>query len=81
MEFIDGASRLRGGAKALDVWRLETKLEVLFEEVINRLALSNAGASSWSLAGPDTKYTSVQQVFSKSTYSHIRSNHIVRQVS
>lgn len=25
MEFIDGASRLRGGAKALDVWRLETK--------------------------------------------------------
>lgn len=81
MEFIDGASRLRGGAKALDVWRLETKLEVLFEEVINRLALSNAGESSWSLAGPETKYTSVQQVFSKSTYSHIRSNHIVRQVS
>ena len=25
MEFIDGASRLRGQAKALDVWRLETK--------------------------------------------------------
>ncbi|OLP84830.1 Voltage-dependent T-type calcium channel subunit alpha-1H, partial [Symbiodinium microadriaticum] len=30
-EFIEGASRLRGQAKALDVWRLETKLEVLFE--------------------------------------------------
>ena len=27
MEFIDGASRLRGSAKAIDVWRLETKLE------------------------------------------------------
>lgn len=31
-EFIDGAARLRGGAKAIDVWRMETKLEVLFEE-------------------------------------------------
>jgi len=81
MEFIDGASRLRGQAKALDVWRLETKLEVLFEEVINRLALADAGVNSWSVAGPDVKKTSVQQVFSKSTYSHIRSNHIVRQVS
>ena len=27
MEFIDGAGRLKGGAKALDIWRLETKLE------------------------------------------------------
>ena len=25
MEFLDGATRLRGGAKALDVWRIETK--------------------------------------------------------
>eukprot|EP00438_Fugacium_kawagutii_P000620 Skav224342 [mRNA] locus=scaffold2411:43913:44588:- [translate_table: standard] len=24
-EFIEGAARLRGGAKALDIWRLETK--------------------------------------------------------
>jgi len=29
MEFIDGASRLRGSAKAIDVWRLETKLEAV----------------------------------------------------
>ena len=28
MEFIEGASRLRGGAKALDIWRIETKVEV-----------------------------------------------------
>ena len=27
MEFIDGAQRLRGGAKALDIWRMETKIE------------------------------------------------------
>ena len=27
MEFIDGAGRLKGGAKALDIWRIETKLE------------------------------------------------------
>ena len=26
MEFLDGATRLRGGAKALDVWRIETKV-------------------------------------------------------
>ncbi|CAJ1452517.1 unnamed protein product [Effrenium voratum] len=34
-EFIDGAARLRGSAKAIDVWRMETKVEVLFEEVLN----------------------------------------------
>ena len=34
-EFIEGAARLRGTAKALDVWRMETKVEVLFEEVLN----------------------------------------------
>eukprot|EP00434_Breviolum_minutum_P016746 symbB.v1.2.014769.t1/scaffold1084.1/size139254/8 len=28
-EFIDGAARLRGSAKAIDVWRLETKVEPL----------------------------------------------------
>ncbi|CAE7553116.1 CACNA1I [Symbiodinium pilosum] len=37
MEFIEGAARLRGGAKALDIWRIETKLEVLFEEVLKAL--------------------------------------------
>ena len=36
-EFIEGAARLRGSAKALDVWRLETKVEVLFEEVVDML--------------------------------------------
>ncbi|CAK9099550.1 Voltage-dependent T-type calcium channel subunit alpha-1I, partial [Durusdinium trenchii] len=37
-EFIEGATRLRGQAKALDIWRMETKVEVLFEEVLNILA-------------------------------------------
>jgi len=27
MEFIEGAARLRGNAKALDIWRIETKME------------------------------------------------------
>ncbi|CAE7250780.1 CACNA1A [Symbiodinium natans] len=36
-EFIEGAGRLRGGAKALDIWRMETKIEVLFEEVFKML--------------------------------------------
>ena len=30
MEFIEGAARLRGNAKALDIWRIETKMEALF---------------------------------------------------
>ena len=29
MEFIEGAQRLRGGAKALDIWRMETKIEAI----------------------------------------------------
>eukprot|EP00913_Durusdinium_trenchii_P027163 g25486.t1 len=40
-EFLDNGdgqitlTELRGGAKALDIWRIETKLEVLFEEVLS----------------------------------------------
>ena len=26
-EFIEGAAKLRGSAKALDIWRMETKIE------------------------------------------------------
>eukprot|EP00434_Breviolum_minutum_P008587 symbB.v1.2.007576.t1/scaffold386.1/size215569/2 len=36
-EFIDGAAKLRGNAKALDIWRMETKIEVLFVEVLHAL--------------------------------------------
>eukprot|EP00913_Durusdinium_trenchii_P021515 g20217.t1 len=36
-EFLDGAAKLRGGAKALDIWRMETKIEVLFVEVLSAL--------------------------------------------
>ncbi|CAK9111474.1 Voltage-dependent T-type calcium channel subunit alpha-1H [Durusdinium trenchii] len=27
MEFVEGAGRLKGTAKTLDIWRIETKLE------------------------------------------------------
>ncbi|CAL1152599.1 unnamed protein product, partial [Cladocopium goreaui] len=33
-EFIEGAAKLRGSAKALDIWRMETKIEVLLSEVL-----------------------------------------------
>ncbi|CAE7279902.1 Catsper1 [Symbiodinium natans] len=56
MEFIEGAARLRGGAKALDIWRIETKLEVLFAEVLGVLRGDK----------------DVQLVFENSTYQHIR---------
>ncbi|CAK9053878.1 unnamed protein product [Durusdinium trenchii] len=45
-EFIEGATRLRGQAKALDIWRMETKVEVLFEEVLNILAGPGQGPLS-----------------------------------
>ena len=37
MEFIDGDTRLRGSAKALDIWRLERKVELLFEQLLEVL--------------------------------------------
>eukprot|EP00439_Symbiodinium_sp_Y106_P067947 s1454_g11.t1 len=56
MEFIEGAARLRGGAKALDIWRIETKLEVLFAEVLGAVRGDK----------------DVQHVFANSTYEHIK---------
>jgi len=78
MEFIEGASRLRGGAKALDVWRLETKLEVLFEEVLGSIRV---GSPSYIINGDGedqpqvvpTVSNNVQQAFEKSKFRHIRS--------
>mmetsp|Transcript_48297 Transcript_48297/g.108501 ORF Transcript_48297/g.108501 Transcript_48297/m.108501 type:complete len:397 (+) Transcript_48297:3-1193(+) len=57
MEFIEGASRLRGGAKALDIWRIETKLEVLMGELMGAL---NGGNKD------------VQHVFDNSQFRHIK---------
>lgn len=64
-EFIEGAARLRGGAKALDIWRLETKVEVLFDEILRTLG-----------PGPDDSISltkSVQDVFAHSSYRHMQS--------
>lgn len=61
IEFIEGAARLRGGAKALDIWRVETKLEVLFEEVLQALK-------------GDGRRISVQAVFDNSNFRHIKTN-------
>ncbi|CAJ1353036.1 unnamed protein product, partial [Effrenium voratum] len=61
MEFVEGASRLRGRAKTLDIWRLETKLEVLFEEVFNALRPSHPAINA-----------SVQEVFNQSQFRHMK---------
>lgn len=61
-EFIEGSSRLKGHAKALDVFRLETKIEVLFEEILQMMH-NGADASSY-----------VQRVFASSNYKHIKAN-------
>ncbi|CAE7940348.1 ycf45, partial [Symbiodinium sp. KB8] len=61
-EFIEGAARLRGGAKALDIWRMETKLEVLFEEVLTILNFIKGGA----MVPNDPSISVVQDVFNNS---------------
>lgn len=68
MEFVEGAARLRGSAKALDIWRLETKLEVLFEEVFKALLL---GTSTPGVVSPMASQ-SVQDIFDNSPYKHIK---------
>ncbi|CAK9101134.1 Sodium channel protein [Durusdinium trenchii] len=51
MEFIEGAARLKGSAKALDIWRLETKVEVLFEHVLHRMETERRFLSGRSPVG------------------------------
>jgi len=63
-EFIEGAARLKGNAKAIDIWRLETKMEVLFGEVLKSMAEVDDGGSE---SGP------VQKAFEASKYQHINS--------
>ncbi|CAJ1424260.1 unnamed protein product [Effrenium voratum] len=62
MEFIEGAARLRGNAKALDIWRIETKMEVLLEEVLKAL----------QDVMPGNDGLTVEQVFENSSFRHIR---------
>ncbi|CAJ1420432.1 unnamed protein product [Effrenium voratum] len=71
-EFIEGAGRLRGTAKAIDIWRVETKVEVLFEEVLHMLR----GPESDT---PDpvpmvSRKSSVQDVFNTSLFRFMKSN-------
>jgi len=93
-EFIEGAARLRGGAKALDIWRMETKLEVLFEEVLNILKVlkvqhNKAGSRRTSVTSAEVKgddsvtatQSIVQDVFNNSLYKHIQSTSRNRQRS
>lgn len=63
-EFIEGASRLRGSAKAVDIWRLETKLEVLLGEVLHRVTDNDDVEDSVGI---------VQTAFNRSYYQHIHS--------
>ena len=44
MEFVEGASRLKGNAKALDIWRIETKLEA------RNTVRHSSGSSKFSVA-------------------------------
>lgn len=61
MEFIEGAARLRGNAKALDIWRIETKMEVLIEEVLKEMKIGLGGS-----------HRALQDVFDNSMFRHIK---------
>lgn len=81
-EFIDGAARLRGSAKALDVWRMETKVEVLFEEVLNyldelRFQPAPAQGQTADPTNPNStqaspRHSSIQDIFNHSIFRHIK---------
>ncbi|CAK9022352.1 unnamed protein product [Durusdinium trenchii] len=89
-EFIEGAARLRGGAKALDIWRIETKLEVLFEEVLSIMKCFKVEKGSRRPSVQSNKegepiasgsQSIVQDVFNNSLYRHIQSTSRNRQRS
>ncbi|CAE7231662.1 Catsper1 [Symbiodinium sp. CCMP2456] len=63
-EFIEGAQRLKGNAKALDIWRIETKLEVLVQEVLHALS--------------GEQVASVQNVFDNSSFKRIQTTRVGR---
>lgn len=65
MEFIEGAARLKGSAKALDIWRLETKIEVLFEHVLRGIREKRDQTEVMDSL-------SIQQVFDQSAFQHIK---------
>eukprot|EP00435_Cladocopium_sp_Y103_P058718 s828_g20.t1 len=73
-EFIEGAGKLRGQAKALDIWRMETKVEVLFEEVLNMLRSQTPPVEFLDpeeVSPPVTRTSSVQEILSNSAYKHL----------
>jgi len=75
MEFVEGASRLRGNAKTLDLWRIETKLEVLFEEVLHRLKQDYSNDVVDASGPSQTSHMSesnVQNAFNNSQFRHIK---------
>ena len=63
-EFIEGAQRLKGNVKALDIWRIETKLEVLVQEVLHALS--------------GEQFASVQNVFDNSSFKRIQTTRVGR---
>lgn len=82
-EFIEGAAKLRGQAKALDIWRTETKVEVLFEEVLSMLR-SHAPPveilESDEMSPPVTRTASVQEIFSNSAFKHLGTTNRVLEI-
>ncbi|CAE8628400.1 unnamed protein product [Polarella glacialis] len=70
-EFVKGAGRLKGTAKTIDLWRLETKLEIMLTRVL--AATSSAAATLRPLL--DSERPDLDQLFKTSGWSHLQVCH------
>ncbi|CAE8700050.1 unnamed protein product [Polarella glacialis] len=66
-EFVEGAGRLKGTAKTIDLWRLETKLEIM----LTRVLAATSSPSSTIRPLLDSERPDLDQLFKTSGWSHL----------
>eukprot|EP00434_Breviolum_minutum_P003929 symbB.v1.2.003454.t1/scaffold194.1/size275082/15 len=71
---MEGALRRRGGAKALDIWRVETKLELLFAEIFAKVDGDQVDGEKGG------KLTHLTPIFQKSGFHSLKSSTFVNVV-
>ncbi|CAE8681955.1 unnamed protein product [Polarella glacialis] len=67
-EFVEGAGRLKGAAKTIDIWRLETKLEIMLTRL---LALSTTSAANANGPLLESERPDLDQLFKAHGFEHL----------
>ncbi|CAE8681952.1 unnamed protein product [Polarella glacialis] len=67
-EFVEGAGRLKGAAKTIDIWRLETKLEIMLTRL---LALSTTSAANANGPLLESERPDLDQLFKSHGFEHL----------